>query len=177
MVRDTKFPFDTKVWDYVPDEPREPITHLWLRQQDTLIPLQRHAIIGSGCPCDIVLADDPYISRVHCEVSFDPDLGLYISDHSKNGTYINDVRIDRIVLFAGARLRIGATEGAFLGKSRRIDISGPTYSRVMLSALRWYVTPGQTARYFCGPSKDTWYRWYKEGLPARLRSDYRTGSP
>ena len=176
MARDTTFPFDTKLWDSVPDEPSEPITHVWIRRRDVLIPVERHVVIGSGRRCDIVIDDDPYVSRVHCEIALDPDHGPYLVDHSTNGTYINGMRVERIYLLAGARWRMGATDGAFLGASRRIDISGPTYSRVMLAALRWYLTPAQTAKRFCGPTKDTWYRWRKKGLPERLRSHYRSKS-
>jgi pSer/pThr/pTyr-binding forkhead associated (FHA) protein len=55
--------------------------------------------------------DDGRTSRVHTELSFVPEYGVYrVADAgSKNGTFLNGRRIESDYLQAGAVLRIGDT--------------------------------------------------------------------
>ena len=59
---------------------------------------------------DIDFPDDPYLSPRHAELGF-RDGRLYLRDlGSRNGTYVNGIRIDgRIHLDDGSRIRVGAT--------------------------------------------------------------------
>ena len=68
--------------------------------------------IGRGLECDVVLAD-PLCSRVHAELVQEDD-GWFLKDsESRNGTYVNDVRIDSVRLDSGSRVRMGSTEFTF----------------------------------------------------------------
>jgi Nif-specific regulatory protein len=73
--------------------------------------------IGRGLDCDIVLAD-PLCSRVHAELIQEAD-GWWVRDAgSRNGTYVDGQKIDRIRLESGSRLRLGSTEFSFHGSNQ-----------------------------------------------------------
>ncbi|MEO8851720.1 MAG: FHA domain-containing protein [Allobranchiibius sp.] len=64
--------------------------------------------IGRGRANSIVL-DDMLVSRHHVRITAD-DEGLVLQDlGSRNGTYVNGERVERIALHEGDRLGIGAT--------------------------------------------------------------------
>lgn len=64
--------------------------------------------IGRGKANSIVL-DDMLVSRHHVRITAD-DEGLVLQDlGSRNGTYVNGERVDRVSLHEGDRLGIGAT--------------------------------------------------------------------
>jgi transcriptional regulator with GAF, ATPase, and Fis domain len=68
--------------------------------------------IGRGLDCDVILAD-PLSSRVHAIVLFD-DGGWFVRDAgSRNGTYVNNQKIDEARLMAGCVLKVGSTEFEF----------------------------------------------------------------
>ena len=68
--------------------------------------------IGRGTDCAIVLTD-PLCSRVHAIV-VQKDHGWHLIDaDSRNGTYVNDQKVDQAVLADGHHLRVGSTEFAF----------------------------------------------------------------
>ncbi len=65
-------------------------------------------VVGTHESCDLVLAD-PTVSRQHVEIALVPD-GYRIRDlDSKNGTFLDDVRIHDVVVAAGTTLRLGET--------------------------------------------------------------------
>ncbi|MGE3633371.1 MAG: FHA domain-containing protein, partial [Sandaracinaceae bacterium] len=65
--------------------------------------------IGSAEDNDLVIADDPTVSRYHVELSREDD-GILVQDHgSTNGTFFGEVRIERAVVPPGASLRLGRT--------------------------------------------------------------------
>lgn len=65
--------------------------------------------IGRATGVDFVL-DAALVSRVHCRLTAS-DAGLEVQDlQSTNGTYVNDRRVERLVLAAGDRLRVGRVE-------------------------------------------------------------------
>ncbi|MEM8677736.1 MAG: sigma 54-interacting transcriptional regulator [Planctomycetota bacterium] len=69
--------------------------------------------IGRGIDCDVVLAD-PLCSRVHAEVFLDEADGWMIRDaSSRNGTYVDDQKIDAQPLHPGNRVKLGSTEFLF----------------------------------------------------------------
>ncbi|MEE8103975.1 MAG: FHA domain-containing protein [Planctomycetota bacterium] len=64
---------------------------------------------GRSPDCDIVLAD-PASSRVHARLSVAGERVVMIEDlKSRNGTYVNDALVTRVLLKDHSRIRIGAT--------------------------------------------------------------------
>ncbi len=62
--------------------------------------------VGSSPECDLV-CKDPKVSRKHCQVTLAEE-GLWVEDlDSKNGTFINGVRISRALLGAGQSVTLG----------------------------------------------------------------------
>lgn len=69
----------------------------------------RETSIGRGVECSIVLTD-PLTSRVHAVARF-ADGHWHLKDcDSRNGTYVNDQKIDDAVLDDGHTIRVGSTE-------------------------------------------------------------------
>ena len=64
--------------------------------------------IGRGTDVDISIPDK-LASRVHCGISFWDEAYFLRDFKSKNGTYINDRRIDVVRLKPGDRIGIGDT--------------------------------------------------------------------
>jgi pSer/pThr/pTyr-binding forkhead associated (FHA) protein len=57
------------------------------------------------------IVDAPLLSRVHCRFEVSDDDRLMVIDlDSTNGTFVNDRRVERAVLAAGDRLRLGRLE-------------------------------------------------------------------
>lgn len=73
------------------------------------IPVEDETIvIGTGA-ASAVRVDDPKVSKHHCKIEIKED-GVILQDcGSKNGTWIGDVRIERIWLPAGAMFTVGRT--------------------------------------------------------------------
>src|SRR5687768_8608213 len=71
--------------------------------------ISTRAVIGSAPDVDLVIAD-PAVSRLHAEV--DPtDSGLWAHDlGSRNGTFIEEIRVQTACLPPGGRLRVGDTD-------------------------------------------------------------------
>ncbi|MCE9552731.1 MAG: sigma 54-interacting transcriptional regulator [Planctomycetes bacterium] len=68
--------------------------------------------IGRGLECAVVLTD-PLCSRVHATLSL-VDHRWWVRDaESRNGTFVNDQRIDDAALIDGSRVRVGSTEFTF----------------------------------------------------------------
>jgi len=68
--------------------------------------------IGRGTDCAVVLTD-PLCSRVHAVIAR-VDHAWHVRDaESRNGTYVNDQKIDDAVLADGHHVRVGSTEFAF----------------------------------------------------------------
>src|SRR5438132_11250513 len=70
--------------------------------------LESRAIVGSSGSVDIVVGD-PTVSRLHAE--FDPrDDGIWVRDlGSRNGTWVEDIRVTGARLPARAKVRLGST--------------------------------------------------------------------
>jgi pSer/pThr/pTyr-binding forkhead associated (FHA) protein len=66
--------------------------------------------IGRATGADFVL-DAALVSRVHCRLTASDVGDLEVLDlQSTNGTYVNDQRVERLVLAEGDRLRVGRVE-------------------------------------------------------------------
>ena len=68
--------------------------------------------IGRGTECDIILSD-PLCSRVHAIVVQESD-GWWLRDaQSRNGSFVNDQKVDSAKLVDGCVMRVGSTEFSF----------------------------------------------------------------
>lgn len=77
--------------------------------------------VGSQAPCELVV-QDPAVSRLHCEIRREKD-GFYLVDReSKNGTYVNNVRIERARLESGEIIRIGESEFRFEPQTEEVSL-------------------------------------------------------
>ncbi len=68
--------------------------------------------VGRGYECAIVLTD-PLCSRVHAIVFLDDKTWKIRDADSRNGTYVNDQKIDDAALDEGHQVRLGSTEFSF----------------------------------------------------------------
>src|SRR5690349_12679947 len=84
---------------------------------DRLLPPDRATTIGKDASSDLVV-DDPCVSRRHCVLEW-RGTALYVRDlGSRNGTFVDDRRIDCAELTPGAVLVVGSTRLVALGASR-----------------------------------------------------------
>ena len=66
--------------------------------------------IGCAARADFVV-DVAMVSRLHCRLTAVPSGELEVEDlRSTNGTFVNERRVQRAVLVAGDRLRVGRLE-------------------------------------------------------------------
>ena len=68
--------------------------------------------IGRGLECSVILTD-PLCSRVHAILSRDDDRWVLRDAGSRNGSYVNEQKVDEATLTDRCRIRIGSTEFAF----------------------------------------------------------------
>jgi transcriptional regulator of acetoin/glycerol metabolism len=98
--------------------PRGALEVVALRDQKTgeeiAITEERRYVIGQSASCDVVVSD-PCVSRLHCVIER-RDGSVYVRDKgSRNGTFINDRRIECGELTPGIELAIGETRYLVLG--------------------------------------------------------------
>lgn len=80
--------------------------------------------IGRGLDCDVILAD-ALASRVHAIVTCENHEWWVRDSSSRNGTYVNDQKIDEARLVDGALLKVGSTEFEFRSTSSRLSDTSP----------------------------------------------------
>jgi Nif-specific regulatory protein len=68
--------------------------------------------IGRGYECAIVLTD-PLCSRIHAVVSLEDNTWKIRDADSRNGTFVNDQKVDDAALGDGHQVRLGSTEFCF----------------------------------------------------------------
>jgi hypothetical protein len=113
---------EPSLFGQVPGEPvAEPITIRARLQRDAAGPRDDDIVIergpvklGRSPSADgrsrLVTIDDPCLSRDHAVLETSSE-GLVAQDlNSRNGTYVNDQRVQRAVLHTGDRLRVGHTD-------------------------------------------------------------------
>ena len=67
-------------------------------------------VVGAASESDVLIEGDPKVSRLHGELELRSD-GVWITDvGSRNGTYVDGVRVQSARLHHGARVRVGDTE-------------------------------------------------------------------
>ncbi|HUQ05890.1 MAG TPA: sigma 54-interacting transcriptional regulator [Kofleriaceae bacterium] len=85
-------------------------------------------VMGKATTCDVVLAD-PCVSRLHCVLERRQGT-LYVRDHgSRNGTFVNDRRVDSGELTPGTELMIGVTR--FLAIGPRVTAERRGFDRLI----------------------------------------------
>jgi two-component system nitrogen regulation response regulator GlnG len=91
------------------------------------IPLDHSRLdVGSSRRCQLELSD-PFVSKVHCSIAKENGL-VYVTDRdSRNGTWVNQVRIQRCQLVSGARLDVGRSRLRVVDTS--LDESSPIVGR------------------------------------------------
>jgi two-component system, NtrC family, response regulator GlrR len=71
--------------------------------------VDRRCVVGSAPHCDVIIADQT-VSRVHAEIE-PRDEGIWIRDlNSRNGTFVEGVRVESACVMHGFTIRVGATE-------------------------------------------------------------------
>ena len=91
--------------------------------------------IGRGIDCDVVLAD-PLCSRVHAELFVEDDRWMVRDASSRNGTYVDDARIETVELSAGKRIRLGSTEFLFQVADQPPTLAATRENRMTESIVR-----------------------------------------
>src|SRR3954452_3103016 len=76
--------------------------------------------IGRGLDCDIILAD-PLSSRVHAIVVCEAGAWWVRDSSSRNGTFVNNQKVDEARLIAGSILKVGSTEFKFHESATRLS--------------------------------------------------------
>lgn len=76
--------------------------------KDEQIKVHQSLILGRSHSSGIVI-DDEKISSGHCRITFKSDRIEIVDLDSKNGTYLNGIRIEQSELFLGDEVRIGET--------------------------------------------------------------------
>jgi pSer/pThr/pTyr-binding forkhead associated (FHA) protein len=68
---------------------------------------------GTTPGCDVVIADDKFLSGRHAEVAFEAGQYVLRDLNSTNGSLVNEVRIVEQVLRDGDRVQLGSTRFLF----------------------------------------------------------------
>ncbi|MBW2731415.1 MAG: sigma 54-interacting transcriptional regulator [Deltaproteobacteria bacterium] len=75
---------------------------------ERMVSITTQASVGSDEACDLVL-DDPYVSKRHCVLER-RGARIWVRDRrSRNGTWVNNVRVDRCALPDPCRIDLGRT--------------------------------------------------------------------
>src|SRR5579875_3677854 len=79
-----------------------------------IIPLEKPNItIGREADRDIVISNDPTVSRTHAELSYMNGVWMVRDNNSSNGTFVNGVRISSQVLHPGDTVQFGSSRFRF----------------------------------------------------------------
>lgn len=86
------------------------MARLTVKDSERTYPLVDHEYVIGRSATNSICLNDPSISAIHARLYRGPD-GYILEDlHSRNGTYINDERVDRQVLKENDCIRIGTSE-------------------------------------------------------------------
>jgi transcriptional regulator with GAF, ATPase, and Fis domain len=91
-------------------------------------------VLGSGPSCDIVISE-PTVSRQHVELGLVPE-GVTVKDlGSRNGTFYQGQRVEKMVLALGGRINVGATTVAIEADAEALaqapEFSGTFYRGIV----------------------------------------------
>lgn len=100
----------------------------------TLSPTDENRI-GRGIDCTVVL-NDALCSRVHAIVTRQEDRWQIRDLDSRNGTFVNDQKIDEATLTDGNRIRLGSTEFLFRVSDQPPTVETPSGVGITQTILR-----------------------------------------
>jgi pSer/pThr/pTyr-binding forkhead associated (FHA) protein len=107
--------------------------------------IKRAISIGRLRRCDIQLAD-PAVSALHCEIERRQDGTCIIIDaDSKNGIFVNDVKVTCAELWPGMWVFIGHTELIAVGQGQEVPVLGRTYTSYLVRAREVHGTAESAA--------------------------------
>jgi two-component system response regulator HydG len=89
--------------------------------------------IGRGNGCQICLSD-PLSSRTHAIISFEDGHWIASDADSRNGTLVNDKKINQVILNSGDRIRIGSTELLFELPDEHSDTASASGHTILVEA-------------------------------------------
>ncbi len=79
-------------------------------------------VVGRGSKCDVRVLDT-MLSRVHCKVSEENGEYILLDEGSTNGTFVDDKKVERLVLKSGSLIELGTTTIEFT--IEEAEASGP----------------------------------------------------
>lgn len=82
--------------------------HLTLPGQEPVRVSVTPVVVGRDPSCDVVI-DDPEVSSIHCEIRAEGPGVLLKDSGSRNGTFVNTVRIREAILTASCQIQIGSS--------------------------------------------------------------------
>jgi len=100
-----------------------------------LLDPEQETRIGRGTECTIQL-NDPLCSRVHCILRVRDGQWVAVDAESRNGTFVNDRKIDEAVLSEGHYLKVGSTEFQFHQSRLRPTLAGEPDAGITQSIVR-----------------------------------------
>lgn len=107
--------------------------------------LQAANLAGRGASCSVVL-DDPEVSREHARIVLINGAFVLTDLGSRNGTFVNGVRVESAALQSGASIRLG---GSVRLRFALIDEEEERYARALYeSSLRDPLTGAFNRRHF-----------------------------
>jgi DNA-binding NtrC family response regulator len=86
-------------------------------------------IIGRDPGCDLVV-DDRLVSAAHVELVA-TDRGVRLKDTSRNGTFVDDMRVESVYLTKAATIRIGTTTLRFTPATERVAARASSFGRLL----------------------------------------------
>jgi pSer/pThr/pTyr-binding forkhead associated (FHA) protein len=100
--------------------------------------------IGRHRSCDIPLWH-PTVSIVHCVAIRQGEHWELKDESSRNGLYVNDVRVESIILQPQMRVRLGSVELVVYGASLTIPVTATSYTSFLARAAGQYATVKEAA--------------------------------
>jgi pSer/pThr/pTyr-binding forkhead associated (FHA) protein len=120
---------------------------------------KRQILIGRARGCDIHIAD-PTVSQLHCEVLLEDGLCIIQDVKSRNGLYVNDVHVQRAILWPGMWVFIGESELVAVSEDGMVPITAMSHTSFLGKAAMYHGSPGKAAK-STGKSKSTILRALK----------------
>jgi Nif-specific regulatory protein len=98
-----------------------------------LLDAQRQNRIGRGLDCDVILSD-PLASRVHAVIVCEEGVWWVRDAGSRNGTVVNNQKVDEAQLAHGTLVRVGSSEFEFRqSQARPSTASGVNVAQTLIS--------------------------------------------
>jgi diguanylate cyclase (GGDEF)-like protein len=128
--------------------------------------LSQSVVLGRSAACQVEIADD-FASREHAEIAWDRDYGGYVLRDlgSRNGTFVNDQRVEEHLLRPGEQIRVGSHIFKFLSADHvEAQYHETVYQMMTVDAL----TQIHNRRYFEDAFERELSRSLRHGRPLML---------